>query len=74
MVHKIDLMSFSHIIMPINEKHHWYCCIIRGLPTLLEMIKLQKENPTMPILPILKKCLNDGELKYLCLIRWVYGR
>ena len=43
-VHKIDLMSFSHIIMPINEKHHWYCCIIRGLPTLLEMIKLQKEK------------------------------
>lgn len=43
-VQKIDLMSFSHIIMPINEKHHWYCCIIRGLPTLLEMIKLEGEK------------------------------
>ncbi|KAL6450780.1 ULP2 Ubiquitin-like-specific protease 2 [Candida maltosa Xu316] len=46
-VQRLDLMSFPYIVIPIHEKHHWYCCIIRGLPALLEMaqkLKQQDEN------------------------------
>lgn len=40
-LNKIDLMLFPHIIVPINEHLHWYGCIIRGLPELLERKKLE---------------------------------
>lgn len=38
-LNKIDLMLFPYIIIPINENLHWYGCIIRGLPELLERKK-----------------------------------
>ncbi|KAK6200521.1 uncharacterized protein RJT21DRAFT_44540 [Scheffersomyces amazonensis] len=33
---KLDLMKYPYVILPINENAHWYCCIIKGLPQLLE--------------------------------------
>lgn len=35
-VQKLDFMTIPYLIMPVNENHHWYCCIIRGLPNLLK--------------------------------------
>lgn len=43
-LNKVELMSYSYIIIPINEFAHWYCCIIRGLPELLQKAKDDKEN------------------------------
>ncbi|CAH6720726.1 hypothetical protein CLIB1444_04S06524 [[Candida] jaroonii] len=38
---KVDLFSYSSVIIPINEASHWYGCIIVGLP---EFLKAQKER------------------------------
>ncbi|RCK54575.1 Ubiquitin-like-specific protease 2 [Candida viswanathii] len=43
-VQKLDLMSIPYLVMPINEKHHWYCCIIRGLPGLLQSALKSKKD------------------------------
>lgn len=34
-----DLMAYDLVVVPINELSHWYVCIIRGLPLLLERAK-----------------------------------
>lgn len=39
---KIDLFSYSNVIVPINENLHWYGCIMVGLPEFLE--KARKEG------------------------------
>ncbi|KAM9912082.1 hypothetical protein OXX69_002892 [Metschnikowia pulcherrima] len=41
---KVDLMSFSSVIIPINEHLHWYCVIIKNLPALLEYSKNAKNE------------------------------
>ncbi|KAK6460173.1 hypothetical protein DFJ63DRAFT_264202 [Scheffersomyces coipomensis] len=33
---KVDIMNYPYVIIPINENAHWYCCVIKGLPNLLE--------------------------------------
>lgn len=43
-LNKFDLMSFPYVIMPINENLHWYCCIIRGLPDLLDYVKTNEKT------------------------------
>lgn len=35
-LNKLNLMSYPYIIIPINEKLHWYGCIIKDLPKLLQ--------------------------------------
>lgn len=49
-LNKINLTLFPYIIIPINENLHWYGCIIRGLPELLERkkneIDLTSDNET----------------------------
>lgn len=42
-LNKLDLMSYPNIIIPINENLHWYCCVIKGLPQLLESALKRKE-------------------------------
>lgn len=41
---KVDLMSHPYVIIPINENLHWYCCVIKGLPQLLERALKYKEQ------------------------------
>lgn len=36
---KVDLMSYEYVIIPVNENSHWYCCVIKGLPQLLDHAK-----------------------------------
>lgn len=43
-LNKLDLMSYPNIIIPINENLHWYCCVIKGLPQLLESALKRKEK------------------------------
>lgn len=45
-LNKLDLMSYPNIIIPINENLHWYCCVIKGLPQLLESALKRKEALT----------------------------
>lgn len=35
-LNKLNLMSYPYVIIPINEKLHWYGCIIKDLPKLLQ--------------------------------------
>lgn len=49
-VQKLDFMTIPYLVMPVNENHHWYCCIIRGLPNLLKAAlkkKLEEINPDL---------------------------
>lgn len=39
---KVDLFSYSNVIVPINEKSHWYACIIVGLPEFLQKVRSQQ--------------------------------
>lgn len=39
---KLDLTAYPYVVMPINENLHWYCCIIKGLPTLLKSAQERK--------------------------------
>lgn len=43
---KLDLAAFPYIVMPINENLHWYCCIIKGLPSLLQFAQERKAIET----------------------------
>lgn len=43
-LNKLNLMSYPNIIIPINENLHWYCCVIKGLPQLLESALKRKER------------------------------
>lgn len=43
-VQKLDFMTIPYLVMPVNEKHHWYCCIIRGLPRLLNAALKKKQG------------------------------
>lgn len=36
---KLDLMSYSSVIIPVNENLHWYCCLIKNLPQMLASVK-----------------------------------
>lgn len=38
-VKKLDLFNYESLIIPINEKSHWYGCIIVGLKEFLKMSK-----------------------------------
>lgn len=51
---KLDLLSFPYVILPICENMHWYCCIIKGLPNLLN-------NPQVPKDESLDQNGNDQE-------------
>jgi len=46
-LNKLDIMKFPSVIIPINENAHWYGCIIRGLPKLLEQAIIEK-NKVVP--------------------------
>lgn len=47
-VQKLDFMTIPYLVMPVNEKHHWYCCIIRGLPGLLSAALKKKQGESEP--------------------------
>ncbi|KAI5967262.1 hypothetical protein CANMA_003082 [Candida margitis] len=46
---KLDLMKFQHLIIPVNQSSHWYCCIIRNLPGLLQSAQERKWRESEPI-------------------------
>ncbi|KAI5968426.1 hypothetical protein KGF57_000120 [Candida theae] len=46
---KINLMEIKYLIIPVNTGSHWFCCIIRNLPGLLESARAQKAAKKEPI-------------------------
>lgn len=46
---KIDLMKLNYLIIPVNTSLHWYCCIVRNLPALLELAQRRKSDDNEPI-------------------------
>lgn len=49
-LNKIDLMSYESVVLPINEHLHWFCCVIKNLPSLLQAAIKCKENPALPVI------------------------
>ena len=43
-LNKVDIMKYPNIVIPVNENSHWYCCIIKGLPTLLDSLLQRKSE------------------------------
>lgn len=41
---KIDLCKFNYIVIPIMENAHWFCVVIKGLPLLLALAKVEAES------------------------------
>lgn len=46
---KVDLMKLKYLIIPVNTGLHWFCCIIRNLPGLLELAQARKAAENEPI-------------------------
>lgn len=42
---KLDLMSYERVILPINEHLHWFCAIIKNLPSLVQSAKEYNKDP-----------------------------
>lgn len=43
-ISRIDLFSYPYIIMPVNENSHWYCCLIKRMPQMLEFARKRKNH------------------------------
>lgn len=43
-ISRIDLFSYPYIIIPINENSHWYCCLIKRMPQMLEFARKRKNH------------------------------